>query len=113
MSARRSHSDEEVDAAIQALSAPGRLDEAQRLVTARAPQLQAILNQALNEAEWFGAAHRQAVRQALASEDPAEREAAVSRLVAEETRITMLVGVAAGLELAHELEHPTGGQTET
>ena len=33
----------------------------------------------------------------------AERLAAVRTLVAEETRLGMLVGVAVGLELAHEL----------
>ena len=53
------------------------------------------------------------MRQAVASGDPDERADAVARLIAEETRVTMLVGVAAGLELAQELEHPTGGPTET
>jgi hypothetical protein len=108
--ARRTYSDEEVDAAIQAISDPARLEEAQRLVTARAPQLQQILYQALHDSDWFGEAHRQAVRQAVADGNP---EDAVHRLIAEETRITLLVGVAAGLELAHELENPTGGQTQT
>ena len=55
---------------------------------------------------------RLAVRQATGSEDPAEREDAVHRLIAEETRLTLLVGVAAGLELAYELEHPTEGPTD-
>ena len=108
--ARRTYSDEEVDAAIQAISDPARLEEAQRLVTARAPQLQQILYQALHDSDWFGEAHRQAVRQAVADGNP---EDAVHRLIAEETRITLLVGVAAGLELAHELENPTGGDPQT
>jgi|SRR6476469_4664127 hypothetical protein len=108
--ARRTYSDEEVDAAIQAISDPARLEEAQRLVTARAPQLQQILYQALHDSDWFGEAHRQAVRQAVADGNP---EDAVHRLIAEETRITLLVGVAAGLELAHELENPTGGEPQT
>jgi hypothetical protein len=109
MGGRRTYSDDEVDAAIQALSEPGRLEEAQRIVADRAPQLQQILNRALHDSDWFGQAHRQAVRQAVASDDPDERADAVHRLVSEETRITMLVGVAAGLELAHELQDPTGG----
>jgi hypothetical protein len=108
--ARRSYSDEEVDAAIQAISDPARLEEAQRLVTERAPQLQQILYQALHDSDWFGQAHRQAIRQALSDNDPDD---AVHRLIAEETRITLLIGVAAGLELGHELEHPTGGPKDT
>jgi hypothetical protein len=35
--------------------------------------------------------------------DPDERLAAVRTLVAEETRISMLIGVAVGLELGHLL----------
>jgi hypothetical protein len=112
MEERRSYSDEEIDAAVRAISDPARLEDAQRVVTHSAPQLQQILYQALHDSDWFGEAHRQAVRQATASEDPAEREDAVHRLIAEETRLTLLVGVAAGLELAYELEHPTGGPTD-
>lgn len=106
MGGRRTYSDEEIDAAIRRLSEPGRLDEAQRLVLAAAPQLQQILNSALHDSDWFGAAHRDEVRKAVGSEDPAVREDAVHRLVAEETRLTMLVGVAAGLELGRLLENP-------
>src|SRR3954449_12855048 len=104
--ARRTYSDAEVEAAIAAISDPARLEAAQRLVTERAPQLQQILYQALHDSDWFGQAHRQAIRQALSDPDA---EDAVHRLIAEETRITLLIGVAAGLELEHELEHPTGG----
>src|SRR4051794_24485126 len=106
MEGRRTYSDAELDAAIAALSDPGRLDEAQRVVTARAPQLQQILNQALLDSDWFGQAHRDEIRKATSPEDPEERADAVHRLVAEETRLTMLVGVAAGLELAHLLDNP-------
>jgi hypothetical protein len=106
MGAKRDYSDAEVDAAVRALSEPGRLDAAQRLVLSRAPQLQQILNRALEDSEWFGEAHRDEVRKAVGSDDPAERRDAVSRLIAEETRLTMLVGVAAGLELAHLLDNP-------
>ena len=92
---------------MQALAEPGRLDDAQRLVSANAPQLQRILNQALEDADWFGAAHVAEVRRAAAVEDPTGRELAVRTLVAEETRVSMLIGVAVGLELARLLDNPT------
>ena len=97
------HSDAEIDAAIEALSDPRRLDEAQRLVAAKAPQLQGILDQALHAAEWFGPAHQAEVLKAAGKPDPDERLAAVRTLIAEETRVSMLVGVAVGYELAQIL----------
>ena len=97
------HSDAEIDAAIEALSDPGRLDEAQRLVAAKAPQLQRILDQALESANWFGSEHEAEVLRAAGTADPEERIAAVRMLVAGETRISMLVGVAVGYELANLL----------
>ena len=103
----RAYSDEEVEAAVQALAEPGRLEDAQRLVTSRTPQLQRILDQALQDADWFGAAHVAEVRKAAGVEDPGQREAAVRNLVAEETRVSMLIGVAVGLELARLLDNPT------
>lgn len=95
------YSEAEVDAAIQRLSEPGRLNAAQNTAAAAAPALQRILNQALEEADWFGQAHSDAVRRALAADDP---DSAVRTLLAEETRVVMLIGVAVGLELAHVLE---------
>ena len=97
------HSDAEIDAAIAALSDPARLEEAQRLVAARAPQLQRILDQALDEADWFGPAHLAEVVKAAGRPDPDERVTAVRTLLAEETRLSMLVGVAVGYELAQIL----------
>jgi transposase-like protein len=101
--ARRAYSDEEVETAIQALSDPKALEEAQRLVGANAPQLQRILNEALDSSGWFGSAHQAEVLNAAGKADPDERLAAVRTLVAEETRISMLIGVAVGLELGHLL----------
>jgi hypothetical protein len=103
MAARRAYTDAEVDAAVQALSDPARLDEAQRVVAQHAPALQRILNTALDEANWFGAAHQQQVLDAAGRADIEERLTAVRTLVAEETRVSMLIGVAVGYELAHEL----------
>ena len=97
------HSDADIDAAIEALSDPARLEEAQRLVAAKAPQLQRILDQALHEADWFGSAHQAEVLKAAGRPDPDERVTAVRTLIAEETRMSMLVGVAVGYELAQML----------
>ena len=97
------HSDAEIDAAIEALSDPARLEEAQRIVAAKAPQLQRILDEALESAQWFGSAHQAEVARAAGQADPDERVAAVQMLVAEETRLSMLVGVAVGYELGQML----------
>ena len=100
------HQQQVLEAAVQALGEPGRLADAQRAIAAHAPQLQRILNQALEDADWFGSAHQAEVRKATAAEDPEARAVAVRTLIAEETRVVMLIGVAVGLELAHLLDHP-------
>jgi hypothetical protein len=99
----RAHTAEEVDAAVQALSDRERFGHALEIVTHAAPGLQRVLDEALAEGGWFGSAHESQVRQAAGAEDPEERERAVRSLVAEETRLGMLVGVAVGLELSDEL----------
>ena len=103
MAARRAYTDEEVEAAVQALSNPDRLDEAQRVVATNAPALQRILNLVLHEADWFGSAHQTQVLEAAGVADIEERLTAVRTLLAEETQVSMLIGVAVGYELAHEL----------
>ena len=100
---RRAYSDAEVEAAIQALAEPERLEEAQRMVGANAPGIQRILNEALRDADWFGSAHQAAVLEAAGKPDVDERLTAVRTLIAEETNVAMLIGVAVGYELAHEL----------
>jgi hypothetical protein len=95
--------DAEVEAALEALSEPGRFREAELRVARMAPQLQRVLNDALHEGGWFGGAHESQVRQAAGAEDPGERAVAIRTLLAEETRMGMLVGVAVGWELAREL----------
>jgi hypothetical protein len=99
-------SDEQVDAAVRALSDPDRFAGAERLVTAAAPQLQRILATALDEGGWFGSAHRSEVRSAAADPDEAARVTRIETLLAEETRMGMLVGVAVGWQLASELQDP-------
>lgn len=110
MSDRPPYTDAELDAAVDALSDPARLSEAQDLVTRAAPALQRVLATALQEGGWFDAAHAQAVHEAATREDPDDRVRHVQTLVAEETRIGMLVGVAVGFELARELGQTPGAE---
>jgi hypothetical protein len=100
----RSFTDAEVDAAIEALSDPDRFREAEAHVTRLAPQLQGILNEALRSGGWFDQTRDKELRSTLAGDDPVEIERQVATLLAEETRIGMLVGVAIGWALARELE---------
>ena len=101
------YSDAEIDAAVRALGAPDRLAGAQDTVARFAPQLQRVLNEALAAGGWFGQAHEAEVSKAAGVPDAAERHTAVRTLIAEETRLGMMVGVAVGIELARELaKHP-------
>ncbi|MDQ3934750.1 MAG: hypothetical protein M3340_08995 [Actinomycetota bacterium] len=98
-------SDAAVDAAVQALGEdPERFREAEARVTRVAPQLQRILNQALQEGGWFGEAHEAELLRAATEPDQDARLSAVRTLVADETRMGMMIGVAVGWELARELE---------
>ena len=112
MPERRAYSDAEIDAAVAQLTEPDRLETAQRIVAHSAPQLQRILDAALEAGEWFGSAHRQAVLEAAGTADPEERLRRVGTLIAEETRVSMLVGVAVGLELGHLLLDATTAAAE-
>jgi copper homeostasis protein CutC len=100
---RRAYTDAEVEAAVQALTDPEQLKEAQRVVAQNAPTLQRILNTALSQAEWFDSAHQEQVLQAAGKADIEERLRAVQTLIAEEIRVTMMIGAAVGFELAHQL----------
>jgi hypothetical protein len=97
------YSDAELDAALTAIAAPGRLSDAQDVVLRTMPSLQRILASVLAGGGWFESGHAQAVRAAAGAETPSDREREVQTLVAEETRLGMMVGVAIGLELAREL----------
>ena len=102
--AGRHFSDSEIDAALKALTEPGRFREAEARVARKAPELQHVLLHALNEGGYFEGAHESLVRQALAEPDEQERVRAVRTLLAEEIRLAMLIGVTVGWELARELE---------
>jgi hypothetical protein len=105
--------DEQLEAAVRALSDPERFAGAERRLTVLAPQLQRVLAHALQEGGWFGEAHLSQVRAAAAEPDEAERASRIDTLIAEETRMGMLIGVAVGWELARELEdtEPESGGT--
>jgi hypothetical protein len=104
----RAYTDADLDAAIAALSEPGRLQAAQDLVARAAPALNRMLNEALDQGGWFDSAHEQAVREAAGEQDPQLRTQALRTLIAEETRLGMFVGVTVGFELARELENAPG-----
>ncbi len=106
---QRAYTAEEVDAAVQRLQDPARFVHASEVVTHAAPSLAGVLDAALAEGGWFGPAHDDEVRRAAQGADVLERCEAVERLVAEQTRVGMLVGVAVGFELARELEGRDAG----
>jgi len=99
----RAYTDEELEAAVAALTDGERLRAAQDLVARAAPSLQRVLNEALSAGGWFGEMHEQEVAKAAAEEDLEQRRRLIGTLVAEETRLGMLVGVAVGFELARTL----------
>jgi hypothetical protein len=102
-------SDAAIDSAVQALSDPERFREVEARLAPVAPQLQRILNQALHEGGWFGEAHEGELLKAATNPDQDERLRALRVLVADETRMGMMIGVAVGWELARELDQ---GQQE-
>jgi hypothetical protein len=104
----RAYTDAELEAAIAAIADLDRLREAQDLVARTAPALQRVLATALDEGGWFDLAHNQALEEATGHEDLRERVLAVRTMLAEETRLGMLVGVAVGFELARELAGESG-----
>jgi hypothetical protein len=102
--AERPFTDEELDGALKALTEPERFREAEARVTQVAPQLQHVLYHALDLDGYFGTLREGEVSAAVRHEDVDERTRAVRTLLAEETRLGMLIGVAVGWELALELE---------
>ena len=100
---RRNYTAAEVDAAVARLEEPGRFAHASEIVTHAAPNLARVLDSALADGGWYGAAHEELLARASGEPEPAERLAAVRAMVDEQTRLGMLVGVAVGFELAGEL----------
>jgi hypothetical protein len=100
----RRFTDEELEAALKALTEPDRFREAEARVARIAPQLQHVLYHALDMDGYFAQLRESEVAGAVRQEELAERTRAVRTLLAEETRLGMLIGVAVGWELARELE---------
>ena len=109
---RRAYSEDELDAAIEALTQRERFREAESVVTAAAPKLQRVLAEALETGGWFGEAHEDQIRKAAESEGP-DRLTALRSLLAEEARMGMMVGVAVGWALAEELSQNDGEEPST
>jgi hypothetical protein len=101
---RAPYSDEQIDAAIDAISDPEAFGEAERMVAQAAPRLQRVLAEALEAGGWFGEDHEAGVLKAATIPDDEERLTAVRTLLAEETRMGMMIGVAVGWALSNELE---------
>lgn len=97
------YSEQELIAAVEALADAERFREAEQLVASAAPALQRVLAEALASGGWFEDSHQGAILEAASKPDSEERIAAVRTLLAEETRITMMIGVAVGWTLAGEL----------
>ncbi|MGH2712745.1 MAG: hypothetical protein ACRDM7_02450 [Thermoleophilaceae bacterium] len=97
------YSEQQLDAAIDALSEPDRFREAEAVVATAAPKLQGVLAEALEAGGWFGETHEAEVLKASTVPDPDDRLTAVRTLLAEEARMGMMVGVAVGWALAEQL----------
>ena len=97
------YSEQQLDAAIDALTNADRFRAAETAVASAAPKLQGVLAQALESGGWFGESHEAEVLKAATVPDPDERLVAVRTLLAEEARVGMMVGVAVGWGLAEEL----------
>lgn len=93
----------DLEDAIERLADGARLREAEATVAAAAPALQRVLAEALASGGWFEGTHRQELERVSSIQDPEERATAVATLLAEETRIAMMIGVTVGWTLADEL----------
>jgi hypothetical protein len=101
-----------LEAAIERLTDSERFAEAEAIVARSAPQLQRVLAAALAEGGWFGESHETESLKAATVPDPDERIAAVRTLLAEETRMGMMVGVAVGWALKEEMSEGQGPKGE-
>jgi Lon protease-like protein len=110
--ARGPYSDEEIDAAVEAISDPEVFRETERQVARAAPRLQRILAEALGAGGWFGESHEAEVLKAATAPDEEERLIAVRTMLAEEARMGMMVGVAVGWALAERLEEQETSQNK-
>jgi hypothetical protein len=106
----REPTEAEVEAALAALTERDRFRAAEERVARFVPELQRILVHALREGGWFDEAHESQLRRVASGATEDERMAELRALLAEETRLGMLVGVAVGWELSRELERGDAGE---
>lgn len=109
---RRTYSRAELEAAIEALSGSERFREAETMVATAAPALQQVLAEVLAAGGWFEDSHQGHVLKAASTPDPEERLQAVKTLLAEDTRLAMMIGVAVGWALAAELGRASENEEE-
>ena len=107
---QRSYTDEELNATIEQLTDPAALRAGQDVVMRTAPSLQRVLAAAMADGGYFDSAHQQAAREVASDPDPEARMRALETMLAEETRLGMLVGVAVGFELARRLDETAADQ---
>jgi hypothetical protein len=110
--ARGPYTDEQIDAAIDAISDPEVFRDTERQVARAAPRLQKILAEALGAGGWFGESHDAEVLKAATTPEEEARLMAVRTLLAEEARMGMMVGVAVGWALADQLEQQESEPTK-
>ncbi len=95
---------DQLDEVLRALMEPERFRASEAWVAEHAPQLQHVLVSVLREGGYFDQAHESEVDRIVGNPDEDERRRELRVLLADETRLGMLVGVAVGMELAKELE---------
>jgi hypothetical protein len=110
--ARGPYTDEQIDAAIDAISDPEVFRDTERQVARAAPRLQKILAEALGAGGWFDESHDAEVLKAATTPEEDARLMAVRTLLAEEARMGMMVGVAVGWALADQLEQQESEPTK-
>lgn len=103
---QRPYTAEDVDRAVREISEPHRLKRAEEIVTHAVPGLERIIERALHDGGWFSQGHEQQVEQTAAEQDVVVRAQRIGELLAEESRLAMLVGVTVGVALARELAVP-------
>ena len=111
--ARPSYSEQQLEAAIDALTEADRFREAESVVAGAAPKLQRVLASALEAGGWFGESHDAEALKAATTPDADERISAVRTLLAEEARMGMMVGVAVGWALHEELSGKDASEGES
>ena len=89
--------------AVERIRSGDHLAEAERVIASVAPELRTLLAEALDSGGWFGEPHEAETLKVATMPDEQARIEALRSLLAEETNIGMLVGVAVGWALRAEL----------